>query len=1320
MSWFAGLSLGATLGIVLLVFVGLAIFVRTDFFQTRLKDQIVQSVEKNIEAKIEYQEARISLFRLFPKVQLNQVVVFDPQSKLAIPIREVSVSISLFYSLPLLAFQTIHISQAKISGLSFELQSLKSVENWLNRLRPKKGAVIPTQFQTRIEELRFEDLALRLDLKADDLLKRELQGDLNLREFSIRLDRTGIEAFGQLDIIRLKSNAIRLSNISLKLHEFLLSQSRIDDLHLSATHLDDFLELRGRLGSWQSPDLNLVMQGLVRLENYSFLKGFRGEAAIDMKLLGPWQSVKGHLHAGLKGADFWGTEVKEAKTRLKIDFPRVEIESFDGRAFGGEIKARGNGFWDDSQTSKIQIESKNIELGQVLRLVDPDFRDWEASVQTKGQLEFLGAGFENLQFRLEELEAKNFVIKNPNQSILILEVPKVNASGQLSHHREIGSMNIQVVTDFSRGALEGAWQKGRFDMSWQFELLAGNWGRFYEREVFGIGKIPGAYGGRVGQMELLIQPNLKTFKLNDFDFKNLRGELRYKNRKLFGSPLQSEGLKISGGLDIQPGKLPTLFSDLRVEMSQLSLQDVWSLIGLDPDFQINGLGGRLSGGLELNGWVQEPKGFGNVLVQELRIRGRRPVGRLAKFNWAWDRKDIRVRDFYFETSRDGGGIRGEVDLRDFHPERVRLRGVKTKYSDLSILFDFGFKMQSLINFSVDFDRQRESFQATASLFETHIGTFSKPASEIRILATGPHLEAQANFFKDEIILEAKPNPSGQIAVDLKINKFNLSPHLFAVAARELSIPMFGSGTCLLSVQSAIGRLGYEYLIHKPDNLECRFDAKETKVIRASTVLHEVPSFRTTLQYSPEKGFSLETSPIQIRTQGEKLQMEIFFEGKNRFRIPVSGGTRLEAISYLIPFLSRSDGNLQIQGVFDERGFSGAVDLKNGLLLFQKSPLVFRNVSAGLISQQSRIDIQNFSAETRDGSVEVRGGIQLGQNFEVQSGLLSADLTGLMIEPQAGFRFRTSGPLTLKIEDSKGELEGRLSVIDGSFRRRLNLRTDLLKVFQPRDERYRFVEKQESIYESWTLAIQLNSLEPLMIRNNVIDASVEFNMEVKGTMMKPRLAGRLSINSGLFSFNNRRFSVQSGSIQFSDPLSNIPRYDVRAETEIGDYRVFGTFQGDASEQKIIYSSEPPLTEKEILALVAYGTPPGQTENLDQGDPFGAAAMTGISIVTGQLQDTLEGALSGDLGVRRFQIYPNYYEQTKRTELQFTVGTDLIQNRLELNYSKFLWVEGGHEVQLGFRVNRNIYLVGSWRDSQREEDVKVSGEFGGDLFFRFEFE
>ncbi|MGA0164472.1 MAG: translocation/assembly module TamB domain-containing protein, partial [Bdellovibrionota bacterium] len=207
---------------------------------------------------------------------------------------------------------------------------------------------------------------------------------------------------------------------------------------------------------------------------------------------------------------------------------------------------------------------------------------------------------------------------------------------------------------------------------------------------------------------------------------------------------------------------------------------------------------------------------------------------------------------------------------------------------------------------------------------------------------------------------------------------------------------------------------------------------------------------------------------------------------------------------------------------------------------------------------------------------------------------------------------------------------------------------------------------------------------------------------------------------LFNWNNRRFSVQAGSIQFSDPQTNIPRYDVRAETEIGDYRVFGIFQGDAGEQKIIYSSEPPLNEKEILTLVAYGTPPGQAEDIDQGDPFGAAAMTGISIVTGQLQDSLESALSGDLGVRRLQVYPNYYEETKRTELQFTVGTDLIQNRLELNYSKFLWVEGGHEVQLGFRVNRNIYLVGSWRDRQNEENVKVSGEFGGDLFFRFEFE
>ena len=1320
MSWFAGLSVGASLAIVLLIFVALAIFVRTDFFQSRLRDQIIQSVEKNIEAKIEYQNAEVSLFRLFPRISLNQVVIKDPKSKASIPIEQISASISLFYSLPLLAFRKIHISEATISGLTYNVNNLKNVQNWIDRLRPKSRGALSTSFQTHIEEIRFENLKLNFNLLREDFLQRELFAEVDLKRFSVRFDDDDIEASGELLVNRLKSEVVKLDNLKIELLESQINPESLEFMHLSISHLEDLLEVKGGLKNWRNPNLNFAIKSLLHMENYSFFGGLQGEVSAQAKLSGPWRKFDSSLSLAMKDGEFRGAELDEMKLRLSGEFPKFNLESLSAKAFGGLIRASGQMFWEESEKSKIQIETQDLRLGQILRMIDLDFREWQAAIRTTGDLEFNGIGLKNLNFQLNDLEAQNFVIKNDDEEIHILEVPWVKVKGELLANADLGSMNFQITTNASTGELDGSWRPGEFGMSWILNLQPGDFGKFYERQVVADGKIPGTYGGKVGQMEMVLQPDLKKFQLNKFDFKNLNGEMRFKNRRLFARDLQSEGLKINGGLQFQPGDLPTFFSDLELEMSQLDLQSVWTLIDLNPDMTLTSFGGRLSGALNFNDWILKPNGFGNVLVQEVRLNQLKPIGRVAKFNWNWKKDLIELKDFYFESSKDGGGIRGDLDFKNFEIERLSLSGVKTKLSDLSVIFDLGLKIQSLVDFNVDFNQRESLLNLKAEFYETFIGTLSKGKSLVKLSAKESSLNAQAKIFNDEIKIDVTGDTSSRVAGAVSFESFDLFPNILGLSSSELEVPLNGKGSCDFTSRKAKNRFGYEIIFHLFENFRCSFDFKETKVLRANTELHEIQKFQMNLSRSGDQNWKWKSSTIRVLTEDDVLELDLDFNGPQDYEVRISGTTRLESISYFLQFLSRSDGVLLVDGRFNQKGFFGSVDLKDGLLLFQDSPLVFRNVESSVRSFSSQIDLQSFSAETRDGSVTASGQVQLTEKFEVLSGQILAELNGLLVEPQSGFRFRASGPLRLKIDEAKGALDGRLSVMDGSFRRRLNLRTDLLKVFKPRDDRYRFIDKNENYYESWTLAVQLNSIEPLIVRNNVIDASVDFNMEVKGTIGKPRLAGRVTINTGLFNWNNRRFSVQAGSVQFSDPQTNIPRYDVRAETEIGDYRVFGIFQGDASEQKIIYSSEPPLNEKEILTLVAYGTPPGQAENIDQSDPFGAAAMTGISIVTGQLQDTLESALSGDLGVRRLQVYPNYYEDTKKTELQFTVGTDLIQNRLELNYSKFLWVEGGHEVQLGFRVNRNIYLVGSWRDRQNEEDVKVSGEFGGDLFFRFEFE
>jgi autotransporter translocation and assembly factor TamB len=339
--------------------------------------------------------------------------------------------------------------------------------------------------------------------------------------------------------------------------------------------------------------------------------------------------------------------------------------------------------------------------------------------------------------------------------------------------------------------------------------------------------------------------------------------------------------------------------------------------------------------------------------------------------------------------------------------------------------------------------------------------------------------------------------------------------------------------------------------------------------------------------------------------------------------------------------------------------------------------------------------------------------------KIESGDFSLNLQSTLFQPVTGVSFRASGPLSLKISHDQGEVAGRLSIRDGVYRRHLDAKADALKLFE--SSRLDLGASTEDVpsWKRWKLNIDINSETPVLVRNNLVDGNLNLHLRTVGTFQSPRLQGNMTIVNGQFYYVNRQFTVRSGSIQFTDPTSNIPVFDIRADTEISDsnelYRVYLRILGSADNQKISYSSDPTLSEKDILSLVVSGFRASNPTSVTQ-DPTKSAYYSGISFVTGQFQDRIERGLGTGLGIRRFGLSPSFSDTTKSTELQLTVGTDLIRNKLEVNYSNLLSTRGGHKVELELKMNRIVSLIGSWRNIEGGTDQ----DFGGDLRFRFEFE
>jgi len=484
-------------------------------------------------------------------------------------------------------------------------------------------------------------------------------------------------------------------------------------------------------------------------------------------------------------------------------------------------------------------------------------------------------------------------------------------------------------------------------------------------------------------------------------------------------------------------------------------------------------------------------------------------------------------------------------------------------------------------------------------------------------------------------------------------------------------------------------------------------------------MQEVDPFTVDFRTSDRGRIRYSLKDVLIRSQSDSLKLSGFYESKNLYSFEMKGGSDLRPLSGLVDFISRSDGHATIDGTFNPKGFTGKVELSEGLLAFEKTPLVMRNVEGLITGVGSRIEVKRLTGEIKEGTITSDGWLNL-ENREVHSAQLRIELNNTFFSPERGVTARISGPLNLRITNKKGKITGRVVVREGRFRKRIDLRTDMVNFFRKAKRKFRrAIPQDEAPWKQWELDIGVTTDDSFVVRNNLADALLGFHFTLVGTIKEPRLKGKVEIVRGQFTYNNHAFVVRSGSIQFQDSKSNIPTYEIRSDTIIDEYTIYLKLLGGPNEQRIVYTSDPYLSEKDILGLISFGQVPSKIDELradSDVEDENRFTYTGISLATGFLQDRIEGRLAQDFGIDRFQLSPTFYDATKQTELQILVGTDIIRNRVGLNYSNFISTPGGHKVELDFRVTSFFSVIGSWEDVQDE----AKDDFGGDLRFRFEFD
>ena len=286
----------------------------------------------------------------------------------------------------------------------------------------------------------------------------------------------------------------------------------------------------------------------------------------------------------------------------------------------------------------------------------------------------------------------------------------------------------------------------------------------------------------------------------------------------------------------------------------------------------------------------------------------------------------------------------------------------------------------------------------------------------------------------------------------------------------------------------------------------------------------------------------------------------------------------------------------VTGSLEQPVFSGKATISDGRIRYFPMPRSLDEINGAVSFDAGGIRVDNVSATLGGGAVTFGG--RIAMNGFVP-GELSLTATGerMRLNYPEGFRSEIDADLTLRGNIRSPLLGGTVTVREALYGRRFETNPNLFTFggttlplgapLTPSAVPLRFDIQVDAPAGS------------LRIENNIAQVEAQADLRLQGTYDRPILSGRADIDRGDIVFEGNRYVVTRGTIDFSNPNTIEPYFDIEAETRVRvsdqTYRVTIGFLGTTTRFVPTISSDPPLPTSDIVAVLF-----GQDPNLDDAE------------------------------------------------------------------------------------------------------------------------
>lgn len=263
-------------------------------------------------------------------------------------------------------------------------------------------------------------------------------------------------------------------------------------------------------------------------------------------------------------------------------------------------------------------------------------------------------------------------------------------------------------------------------------------------------------------------------------------------------------------------------------------------------------------------------------------------------------------------------------------------------------------------------------------------------------------------------------------------------------------------------------------------------------------------------------------------------------------------------------------------------YTAQLVVENGTLVPSDWNGRFRDLSVTATLNPGRLELRNLATAIRGGTL--RGLADLVWNEQgVQAATAELDLERVQLVRNGSVRVRASGAVRLTGTWDDPFLFAQLSVDRGIFDRNFYPKVSPGGSGLPFD----LFSFRDGFLARLGFDVTFRPEGRFLVRNNVVDIAPYGRLTLGGTGLQPILTGELTAAEGTVKLPHLKLTIDQAEVRFPDDDPFHPEITLSGVGRVSGYTVSCVATGALTSPQASFTSDPYLTEEDVLLLVATG-------------------------------------------------------------------------------------------------------------------------------------